>query len=70
MPPYEWFLQTRIEEARKLLQRGDEISELALKLGFADQSHFHRRFKLLTGITPGAYAEGHYRSRQKHAPLA
>jgi len=64
MPPYEWLLQLRIEEARKSLQNGSPISEVAIELGFADQSHFHRRFKRVTGMTPAAYAEGHYRSRQ------
>jgi AraC-like DNA-binding protein len=66
MPPYEWLLQVRIEEARKLLRKGRPISELAIDFGFADQSHFHRRFKRITGMTPAAYAEGHFRSRQPH----
>ena len=66
MPPYEWLLQLRIEEARQRLQNGDRICDLALELGFADQSHFHRRFKRLTGMTPFAYAEGQYRSRQRN----
>jgi AraC-like DNA-binding protein len=70
MPPYEWLLQLRIEAARKRLQQGCAISDLAFELGFADQSHFHRRFKRLTGMTPAAYAEGHYRPRRGAAPLA
>jgi AraC-like DNA-binding protein len=69
MPPYEWLLQLRIEEARNRLQKGSSISELAMDLGFADQSHFHRRFKSVTGMTPAAYAQGHYPSRQRVAPL-
>jgi AraC-like DNA-binding protein len=64
MPPYEWLLQQRIEEARKHLRAGRSISDLAIQLGFADQSHFHRRFKSVTGMTPASYAAGHYRSRQ------
>lgn len=63
MPPYEWLLQLRIEEAKKLLQSGRAVSDVAMALGFADQSHFHRRFKRVTGMTPAAYAKGHYRSR-------
>jgi AraC-like DNA-binding protein len=65
MPPYEWLLQLRIEEARQRLRKGDRICDLAIELGFSDQSHFHRRFKRLTGMTPSVYAEGHYRSRQR-----
>ena len=61
MPPYEWLLQLRIEVARKRLKQGGSISDLAVELGFADQSHFHRRFKSVTGMTPAAYAHGHYR---------
>jgi AraC-like DNA-binding protein len=68
IPPYEWLLQLRIEEARQRLQNGDRICDVAIELGFSDQSHFHRRFKRLTGITPSLYAEGHYRSRQRNAP--
>jgi AraC-like DNA-binding protein len=67
MPPYEWLLQLRIEEARERLKQGGSISELAVELGFADQSHFHRRFKSVTGMTPAAYAQGHYRSRRSSA---
>lgn len=66
MPPYEWLLQMRIERARKSLQKGHPISDLAIELGFADQSHFHRRFKRVTGMTPASYAKGHYRSRQEN----
>ncbi|MGB7494327.1 MAG: AraC family transcriptional regulator [Candidatus Acidiferrum sp.] len=69
MPPYEWNLQLRIEEARKSLRKGISISDLAVELGFADQSHFHRRFKCVTGMTPAAYAEGHFRSRQRMPAL-
>jgi AraC-like DNA-binding protein len=67
MPPYEWLLQQRIEEARKFLKNGRAIGDLAVELGFADQSHFHRRFKSVTGMTPATYAAGHYRSRQNYA---
>jgi len=66
IPPYEWLLQLRIEEARQRLQNGSRICDVAIELGFADQSHFHRRFKRLTGMTPSLYAEGHYRSRQRN----
>lgn len=32
-----------------------QIADIALGAGFADQSHFTRVFKRLTGLTPGAY---------------
>jgi AraC family transcriptional regulator len=31
------------------------LSEISLEAGFADQSHFTRVFKQVTGLTPGAY---------------
>jgi len=38
------------------LETGDEgISAIALRAGFADQSHFTRTFKRHTGLTPQAY---------------
>jgi AraC-like DNA-binding protein len=67
MPPHEWLLQLRIEAGRRRLQCGCAIDDLAVDLGFADQSHFHRHFKRLTGVTPAAYARGHFRSRRTHA---
>jgi AraC-like DNA-binding protein len=66
MPPYKWLLQLRIEQARIRLRKGEAISNLAIELGFSDQSHFHRRFQRLTGMTAAGYAEGRYRSRQDH----
>ena len=64
MPPYEWLLQLRVEMAKHRLREGCPIRDLAIELGFADQSHFHRRFKSITGVTPAAYLYGHYGSRQ------
>lgn len=69
MPPYEWLLQQRIDESRKYLRCGRSITDVAVKLGFADQSHFHRRFKLVTGVTPAAFVQGHYYSRQANSSL-
>ncbi len=65
MPPYTWLLQLRIDHARELLAQGREIAGVALEVGFADQSHLTRRFRSVTGLTPGQYAAGHYRSRRR-----
>jgi len=69
LPPYQWLLQLRIEQAKKMLSAGVPIAEVAFETGFADQSHLTRRFKSITGLTPGQYAAGHYRSRQDCTPL-
>ena len=46
----------RIEEAkRKLIRGGCSIAEAAREAGFENISYFHRVFKQLEGISPGAY---------------
>lgn len=51
--------------AERLTSSDDPIGRIALQAGFADQSHFGRRFKRRTGMTPGAYrrarAGSHFR---------
>lgn len=46
----------RIERAGRQIASTDlPISEIALALGFYDQSHFTNTFKRYTGVTPAAY---------------
>lgn len=56
VPPHEYQIHMRINEARSLLRDGHSIAEAALKVGFFDQSHFSRNFKRITGMTPGYYS--------------
>lgn len=45
----------RVEKAEEMLKFTDyTLNEIALELGYADQSHFARVFKNLKGITPGS----------------
>jgi AraC family transcriptional regulator len=54
--PHHYVLQERIREGQRLLAvGGTSISELALNLGFSDQSHFSRAFRRMTGTTPKRY---------------
>jgi AraC-like DNA-binding protein len=53
--PHAYRLNCRIELARKLLQKGLDLSQVALECGFFDQSHFHRHFKAITTMTPKEY---------------
>jgi AraC family transcriptional regulator len=56
IPPHHYVLQERIHEAQRKLAEGRmSISELALNLGFSDQSHFSRAFRKMTGTTPKRY---------------
>ncbi|HEX8998967.1 MAG TPA: AraC family transcriptional regulator [Blastocatellia bacterium] len=52
----EFVQQLRIEAAGEMLRQPETpLSELALQLGFADQSHFSRIFRRWTGMTPKAW---------------
>lgn len=53
--PHAFRTNCRIEQARKFLQQGLAIAEVALRCGFFDQSHLHRHFKAMTTLTPKAY---------------
>ena len=52
---HAWLQASRINTAKELLQQPAlSHAEIAVRCGFADQSHFKRTFKRVTGLTPGA----------------
>jgi len=54
--PMGYLLRLRVERAKELLAlSGTRIAEIALTLGFADQSHFTRIFRRFVGVTPGEF---------------
>jgi AraC family transcriptional regulator len=54
--PHRYILSERVHEAKRLLSGGRmAISEVALRLGFADQSHFSHVFRTFVGTTPKRY---------------
>ena len=55
LTPHAWQLDLRIQRARRLLDEGLSLAEVALHLGFSDQSHFQRAFKQRVAATPGEY---------------
>jgi AraC-like DNA-binding protein len=57
LPPHAYQTQLRIIQAKRLLQLGEPLSDVASKVGFADQSHFTRQFKRIVGTTPGQYSK-------------
>jgi AraC-like DNA-binding protein len=62
----KWVIQRyRLHEAAERLAGAGapDMAELALQLGYFDQSHFIRDFKALVGQAPGAYAT---RARAAH----
>lgn len=59
-------MQARFERSRKLLRSGMTISDVALRTGFADQSHFTRQFKKFTGVTPAGITTSHMQGAGKN----
>lgn len=55
LSPHSYLMIKRVEKAKQSLQNGESIVSTAQLCGFNDQSHLHRRFKALTGLTPGNY---------------
>lgn len=55
LTPHDFLTQIRVERAKRLLRRGNTISDIAVDTGFVDQAHFTRRFKAIVGVTPGQY---------------
>jgi len=56
-----WIIEQRLARAAAALRapewRGSSVSEIAFRLGFAELSHFSRRFKARYGASPRAYRQ-------------
>ena len=64
--PGEFIRACRIERARQLLFRGTPIADIAMAVGFADQTQLTRAFTRAVGMPPGAYRRLLH-SADKHA---
>ncbi len=54
--PHRWLLEARVRRAQRLLLDADtSLSEIALSVGFSEQSHFTRVFQRVVGATPGSW---------------
>ncbi|MEJ2763791.1 AraC family transcriptional regulator [Photobacterium sp. MCCC 1A19761] len=62
LPPHAYLMDEKIKRAKVMLKSGQDISEVALKLGFADQAHFQRHFKRKLAVTPKFY-QSHFIGR-------
>ena len=56
LPPHAYLVHVRVRRAQRLLRAGLRPAAAAVGAGFADQSHLHRHFTRIVGVTPGAYA--------------
>lgn len=55
--PYQYLQAVRINKAKELLEKGEEVIDVACRTGFTDQSHFTNFFKKFIGLTPGQYKD-------------
>lgn len=55
LAPHAYLIQLRLSKARSLLAHGHAPAEVAMALGFADQSHLGRWFRRSYGLTPANY---------------
>ena len=52
----DYIRKIRVEQARqRMLESNEPLVDIALATGFADQTHFTRSFKRLTGMTPSEF---------------
>ena len=55
--PYQYLIKCRIEKSKILLKQEKlSITDIALEVGFSNQSHFTKHFKRLVGVTPKVYS--------------
>jgi AraC family transcriptional regulator len=60
LPPYQWCLHNRVKRAQEMLFNGsDSLADIAIQNGFADQSHFTKTFRRVTGTTPANWKRVH-----------
>lgn len=55
VPLHRYGLRLRLSRALVSLRRCEDITDLALELGFSSHSHFTTAFRLAFGMTPSAY---------------
>ena len=57
MPIYRYQTRLRLAKAFGRLPHADDITQLALDLGFSSHGHFSSTFRSTFGMTPSAYRE-------------
>ena len=58
LSPHQYVLRCRVERARGLLMRSESsIAEVAVEVGFCDQSHLAAHFKRVYGVSPKAFLQ-------------
>jgi AraC-like DNA-binding protein len=69
-PPSELIRSIRLRTAAKLIaNRVDTATQISLRVGFEDYSHFSKAFKKHFGVSPSSYEEQSKSSRQEGSSL-
>lgn len=55
LTPHGYLIDCRLKLARDGLRQGEDIAQVAVSVGFADQAHLQRLFKRAFAATPGQY---------------
>jgi AraC-like DNA-binding protein len=55
LPPHAYQLSLRVTRAMSLIRSGLPLAAVAAETGFADQSHFTRRFAAVVGVSPARF---------------
>lgn len=58
LPPHAYLNLIRIRQAKRLLAQGVSLAQVAVDVGFFDQTHLTKRFKAVLGVTPRQYVRG------------
>lgn len=66
--PYCYLETVRVNAAKQLLEKQIEPIDVAMQVGFVDQSHLTNHFKKFTGLTPKQY-QNIFISKDKSYPL-
>ncbi|MEM8530786.1 MAG: AraC family transcriptional regulator [Chloroflexota bacterium] len=55
-PPHQYVILRRVERAQNLMKTTQlSLAQIAHTVGFANQSHLHRHFVRMVGVTPAQY---------------
>ena len=55
--PMHYFMRQKIELSKEMLNAGERNSDIASAVGFADEFHFSRSFKKISGMSPRQYKD-------------
>ncbi len=55
LSPLRYIINKKVHYSKKLLDNNEDISDVALELGFFDQAHFYKAFKSIYLLTPKEY---------------